>query len=64
MTHYQAMGAQEIRSFLCGRHPGDKGLYVSTGGFSKDAHYEAAASLDNPSERLIVRRVDAGRGAW
>jgi restriction system protein len=36
-----AMGAQAIRSFLGGRHPQDKGLYVSTGGFSKDAHYEA-----------------------
>jgi len=36
-----AMGAQEIRSFLGGRHKDDKGLYVSTGGFSKDAYYEA-----------------------
>lgn len=35
------MGAQEIRSFLGGRHPQDRGLYVSTGGFSKDAQYEA-----------------------
>lgn len=35
------MGAGEIRSFLGGRHPQDKGLYVSTGGFSKDAYYEA-----------------------
>lgn len=35
------MGAQDLRSFLGGRHPGDKGLYVSTGGFSKDANYEA-----------------------
>jgi len=36
-----AMGAQEIRSFLGGRHKDDKGLYVSTGGFTKDALYEA-----------------------
>lgn len=36
-----SMGSQDIRSFLGGRHPGDKGLYVSTGGFSKDANYEA-----------------------
>ncbi len=36
-----AMGAQEIRSFIGGRHKDDKGLYVSTGGFSKDARYEA-----------------------
>lgn len=37
----QRMGASDIRSFLGGRHPRDKGLYVSTGGFSKDAYYEA-----------------------
>lgn len=36
-----AMGSQEIRSFLGGRHDNDKGLYVSTGGFTKDARYEA-----------------------
>jgi restriction system protein len=36
-----AMGSQEIRCFLGGRHKDDKGLYVSTGGFSKDARYEA-----------------------
>jgi|SRR5450830_935966 len=33
--------SQEIRSFLGGRHENDKGLYVSTGGFTKDARYEA-----------------------
>lgn len=36
-----AMGAKEIRAFVGGRRKGDKCLYVSTGGFSKDAHYEA-----------------------
>lgn len=36
-----AMGSQEIRSFLGGRHDHDKGLYVSTGGFTKEARYEA-----------------------
>jgi restriction system protein len=36
-----AMGSQEIRGFLGGPHANDKGLYVSTGGFSKDARYEA-----------------------
>ncbi|MBB5192286.1 putative Mrr-cat superfamily restriction endonuclease [Silvimonas terrae] len=36
-----AMGSQEIRSFLGGRHDNDRGLYVSTGGFTKDARYEA-----------------------
>ena len=35
------MGANEIRSFLGGRHKDDKGLYVSTGGFSREAYYEA-----------------------
>lgn len=37
----QAMGSQDVRSFLGGRHHDDRGLYVSTGGFSKDARYEA-----------------------
>ena len=35
------MGAPEIRSFLGGRHTDDKCLYVSTGGFSREAKYEA-----------------------
>ncbi|RQZ93328.1 restriction endonuclease [Burkholderia cepacia] len=37
----EQMGSQDIRSFLGGRHKDDRGLYVSTGGFSKDAQYEA-----------------------
>lgn len=36
-----SMRSQEIRSFLGGLRASDKGLYVSTGGFSKDAKYEA-----------------------
>ncbi len=40
----QAMGASEIRAFLGGRQAGDRCLYVSTGGFSKDARYEAERS--------------------
>ncbi|MCR9279336.1 MAG: restriction endonuclease [Pseudomonadaceae bacterium] len=36
-----SMGAPDIRSFLGGRHPDDKGLYVSTGGFTREAKYEA-----------------------
>ena len=35
------MGAPEIRAFLGGRHAEDRGLYVSTGGFSREAHFEA-----------------------
>jgi restriction system protein len=36
-----ATGAPQIRSFLGGRRKGDRCLYVSTGGFSRDAMYEA-----------------------
>ena len=32
-----SMGAPEVRSFLGGRHQDDKGLYVSSGGFTKEA---------------------------
>lgn len=35
------IGAPEIRSFLGGRRTGDRCLYVSTGGFTKDAKSEA-----------------------
>jgi len=38
------IGAKEIRSFTGGLREGNKGLYVSTGGFSKDAKYEAERS--------------------
>lgn len=37
----QAMGAPEVRAFVGGLRDGDRGLFVSTGGFSKEAHYEA-----------------------
>ena len=55
------MGTQQIRSFLGGRHKDDRGLYVSTGGFSKEAHYEAERAsvpltlwtLDNLVRALI-----------
>lgn len=36
-----AMGAPQIRGFLGGRHERDRGLYVSTGGFTQEARYEA-----------------------
>jgi restriction system protein len=42
-----SMGSQELRSFIGGLRPGDRGLYVSTGGFSKEAKYEAERS-NNP----------------
>jgi len=38
------MGANEIRSFTGGLRSGDRGLYVSTGGFTKEAKYEAERS--------------------
>ncbi|MBF9699974.1 restriction endonuclease [Bifidobacterium dentium] len=36
-----AMGAPTVRSFIGGLRAGDRGLYVSTGGFTKEARYEA-----------------------
>lgn len=36
-----AMGATQIRSFIGGLRAGDRGLYLGTGGFSKEARYEA-----------------------
>ncbi len=45
VKHRQAkMGAQEVRAFLGALRPGDKGLYVSTGGFTREAMYEAECS--------------------
>jgi restriction system protein len=46
--------SQEIRSYLGGRHKDDCGLYVSTGGFSKDARYEA----DRASIPLMLIDID------
>jgi predicted Mrr-cat superfamily restriction endonuclease len=36
-----AMGSQVLRSFIAALRPRHKGLYVSTGGFAKEARYEA-----------------------
>tara|TARA_R100000697_G_scaffold40593_5_gene53026 strand:- start:5534 stop:6517 length:984 start_codon:yes stop_codon:yes gene_type:complete len=36
-----SMGSQAIRSFIGALRPGDRGVYVSTGGFSREARYEA-----------------------
>jgi len=35
------MGAKEIRSFIGALREGDRGLFISTGGFTKDVRYEA-----------------------
>jgi restriction system protein len=50
----QQIGSQDIRSFLGGRHKDDRGLYVSTGGFSKEAKYEA----DRASIPLTLMDID------
>lgn len=39
-----AVGAKDLRSFIGGLRSNDRGLYVSTGGFSKEAKYEAERS--------------------
>lgn len=39
-----AKGAPAICSFIGGLRPGDRGLYVSTGGFTREARYEADRS--------------------
>lgn len=59
------IGSNEVRSFLGGLRPGDRGLYVSTGGFTKEAKYEAERSntpatlvdLDELA-RLVVTHYD------
>lgn len=38
------ISADQVRSFIGGRQSGDRCLYVSTGGFTKDARYEAERS--------------------
>lgn len=40
----EQIGAPDIRAFLGGRKPNDCCLFVSTGGFSKEARYEAERS--------------------
>ena len=40
----EKVDAPAVRSFVGGRHKDDRGLYVSTGGFSRDAYYEADRS--------------------
>lgn len=39
-----AMGGPELRNFIGTLQDGDTGVYVSTGGFTKDARYEAERS--------------------
>lgn len=63
------MGSQDLRKFIGGLRGGDRGLYVSSGGFSKEARYEADRAqfpvtlidLDDLTELLIENydRFDA-----
>lgn len=39
-----SMGSQQIRGFIGALRQGDKGIYVSTGGFTREARYEAERS--------------------
>ena len=59
------MGSQVLRSFIGGRQTTDRCLFVSTGGFTKDARYEAERSnvpltlLGLPDlRRLLVEHYD------
>lgn len=36
-----AIGSQPVRSFIGALRPGDKGIFVSSGGFTREAKYEA-----------------------
>jgi restriction system protein len=61
-----SMSAQNLRAFLGGRQATDRCLYVSTGGFTKDARYEAERStvpitlIDLPRLRdLLIEHYDS-----
>lgn len=48
------MGAPEVRSFVGGLRQNDNGLYVSTGGFTREARYEA----DRTNQSLTLMDAD------
>ncbi|MDE1160987.1 MAG: restriction endonuclease [Acidobacteriaceae bacterium] len=48
------MGAPEVRSFVGGLRQNDNGLYVSTGGFTREARYEA----DRTNQNLTLMDAD------
>jgi restriction system protein len=59
------MGAEAIRGFITLLKSGRKGLYISTGGFSKEAKYEAERSNEqltlidaNKLVQLIIENYD------
>ncbi|BAX96797.1 restriction endonuclease [Mycobacteroides stephanolepidis] len=63
----EKIGSDQVRSFLGGRHAGDRGLYVSTGGFTNEARYEADRAnvplmlwtLDEVTRALLDNYADA-----
>jgi len=69
-----AMGADQLRKFLGGRRAGDRCLYVSTGGFTKEAKFEAERSnvpltlVTLPMLRELLlqhyERLDQKPGLW
>ncbi len=48
------IGASQVRSFIGGLRPRHKGLYVSTGGFTKEAKYEA----DRATNQVTLIDID------
>ncbi len=52
------MGASQIRSFTGGLRQGHKGIYVSTGGFTKEAKYEAERSKEPVTLIVLDDLVD------
>jgi restriction system protein len=61
----EAMGAPQVRSFIGGLRADDRGLYVSTGGYTREARYEAdrasvPVTLLDPDElaSLVVEHYD------
>ncbi|MDY7396675.1 restriction endonuclease [Aureibaculum sp. 2210JD6-5] len=60
-----SMGSSDVRNFIGGLRPNDKGLYVSSGGFTKEAKYEAERAnvpltlIDNDRlVNLIIQHYD------
>jgi len=54
----QAMGSQELRSFVGGLREGDRGLYVSTGGFTREAQREAQYEADRATVPVTLVDLD------
>ncbi|MHB1795255.1 MAG: restriction endonuclease [Acidobacteriaceae bacterium] len=46
------IGAPEVRSFVGGLRQNDNGLYVSTGGFTREARYEADRTNQNLAKEI------------